>query len=123
VDGRGSKEKIMTTVTLGVASREDVSARLLAAMSGQEQGAFISFESADLLFRTMTHLRWNIIKTITGTEPLSIREIARRVGRDVKAVHRDVHALLAAGVIERNAKGLVVFPYDAVHVDFTLTAA
>jgi predicted transcriptional regulator len=50
-------------------------------------------------------MRWNIIKAITGIGPLSIREIARRVGRDVKAVHRDVHALLDAGVIERNAEG------------------
>jgi predicted transcriptional regulator len=68
-------------------------------------------------------MRWNIIKTITGAGPLSIREIARRVERDVKAVHRDVHALLDAGVIERNAEGAIVFPYEAVHVDFMLQAA
>jgi predicted transcriptional regulator len=63
-----------------------------AAMNGQEQGVFISFETPEWLFQTMTQLRWNIIKAITGVGPLSIREIARRVGRDVKAVHRDVHA-------------------------------
>jgi predicted transcriptional regulator len=38
-------------------------------------------------------------------------------------VHRDVHALLDAGVIERNAEGAIVFPYEAVHVDFMLQAA
>ncbi|MGA7811954.1 winged helix-turn-helix transcriptional regulator, partial [Caballeronia sp.] len=70
-----------------------------------------------------TQMRWNIIKVITGAGPLSIREIARRVDRDVKAVHRDVHALLDAGVIERNAEGAIVFPYGAVHVDFMLQAA
>jgi predicted transcriptional regulator len=113
----------MTTVTLGVASRDAVTARFLAAMSGQEQGAFISFESPELLFQTMTQLRWNIIKAITGAGPLAIREIARRVGRDVKAVHRDVHALLAAGVVERNEDGMIEFPYSAIHVDFMLEAA
>jgi hypothetical protein len=41
----------------------------------------------------------------------------------VKAVHSDIHALLDAGVLDRNQQGLVVFPYDAVHVDFTLTKA
>jgi hypothetical protein len=41
---------------------------------------------------------------------------------DVKAVHGDVHALLAAGVLRRTAGG-VAFPYDAVHVDFRLTTA
>ncbi len=54
--------------------------------------------------------------------PLSIREAARRVGRDIKAVHADVQALINAGVIDRTANG-VVFPYDAVHVDFVLTNA
>ena len=59
---------------------------------------------------------------MTGQGPLSIREIARRVGRDVKAVHGDTHALLSARVIERGEKGLV-FPYDGVHVDFVLGMA
>ena len=53
---------------------------------------------------------------------MSIREAARRVARDVKAVHADVQALIQAGVIDRTEAG-IVFPYDAVHVDFMLTAA
>ena len=53
----------------------------------------------------------------------SIREAARRVGRDVKAVHADLTALLNAGVLERNEQGGVVFPYDAVKVEFLLEAA
>ena len=113
----------MKTVTLGVASREAVNKRLLAAFEGKAQGATITFESPELLFQTLTQMRWNIIKAITGAGPLSIREIARRVERDVKAVHRDVHALLDAGVIERNAEGAIAFPYEAVHVDFVLQAA
>lgn len=53
---------------------------------------------------------------------MSIREAARRVGRDVKAVHGDVTALLNAGVLRRTEDG-IEFPYDAVHVDFVLKAA
>ena len=48
--------------------------------------------------------------------------MARRVGRDVRAVHGDVTAPLHAGVIEQTERA-VVFAYDAVHVDFTLTKA
>ena len=59
---------------------------------------------------------------MTGQGAMSIREAARRVGRDVKAVHGDVHALVDAGVLDRTSEGFV-FPYDAVHVDFTLTKA
>ena len=112
----------MNIVTLGVASLEDVKQRTAAAFRGEPQGEFISFISADLLWRVLTAKRWEILQAMTGHGEMAIREIARRVGRDVKAVHGDVQGLLKAGVIERGVRG-VVFPYDAVHVDFTLTKA
>lgn len=40
-----------------------------------------------------------------------------------RAVHGDVHALLAAGVLRRNADGKIEFPFDAVRVNFMLRAA
>jgi len=116
-------EARMTTVTLSIASCEDVTRRALAAFGGEAQGAHISFASVELLWRTLTRKRWEIIKIMTGQGSLTIREVARRVGRDVKAVHGDVHALLDAGIVDRTEDGLVIFPYDAVHVDFMLRAA
>jgi len=112
----------MNTVTLSVASREDVNRRVRAAFGGEAQSAHISFASVELLWQTLTSKRWAILQAMTGQGELPIREVARRVGRDVKAVHGDVTALLHAGVIERTERG-VVFAYDAVHVDFTLTKA
>jgi predicted transcriptional regulator len=53
----------------------------------------------------------------------AIREVARRVGRDVKAVHGDIVALLDAGVLSRATEGGVVFPFEAVKVEFMLEAA
>jgi len=38
----------------------------------------------------------------------------------VHGVHTDLHALLVGGIIDRNQDGRFSFPYDAVHVDFTL---
>lgn len=110
----------MSTVTLGVASRDAVKARALAAFRGDPQGNFISFASPELLFQTLTLLRWGILKMMTGAGPMTIREVARRVERDVRRVHDDVSALLACGVLERTDTGEIVFPYDEIHVDFTL---
>jgi len=59
---------------------------------------------------------------MTGSGPLALREIARHVGRDVRAVHTDVHALLAVGLIDHDETGFC-FPYDAVRVDFMLNPA
>jgi len=84
----------MTTVTLSVASREDVTRRALAAFEGEAQGAHISFASVELLWQTLTAKRWEILKAMTGQGPLTIREVARRVERDVKAVHGDIHLWL-----------------------------
>lgn len=44
-------------------------------------------------------------------------------GRDVKAVHGDVHALLNAGNLQKTEEGRIVFPFDAVRVNFVLQAA
>ena len=46
-----------------------------------------------------------------------------RVGRDVKAVHGDVTALLNAGVLDRAEGGGIIFPFDSVKVEFMLRAA
>lgn len=112
----------MNTITLSVASREDVTRHALVAFAGNAQGAHISFASAELLWQTLTRKRWELLQAMTGQGPMSIREAARKVERDVKAVHGDVQALLGAGVIDRTGEG-IQFPYDAVHVDFMLTKA
>lgn len=113
----------MTTVTIGLSSVEDAKRRMLSAFQGEQQGAFISFASAELLWKVIMPKRWEILHTLTGAGPLALREIARRVGRDVKSVHGDVHALLKAGVLDRADDGQIVFPYDEIHVDFVLHAA
>jgi predicted transcriptional regulator len=85
--------------------------------------ARISFSTPELLWEVLTAKRWELLKALCGAGPVSIREAARRVGRDVKAVHGDVTALLKAGLLERAEEGGVEFPYEAVKVEFMLQAA
>ena len=88
-----------------------------------EKSARISFASPELLWKVLTAKRWELLKALCGAGPVSIREAARRVDRDVKAVHSDVTALLNAGVLDRALGGGVIFPYEAVKVEFLLHAA
>jgi predicted transcriptional regulator len=113
----------MRTVTLEIAERSAVNKRLLGAFSGKQQGEFISFATPELLFKSLSGKRWELLQAMTGAGAISIREAARRVHRDVKAVHGDVKLLLEAGLIEKNESGQIVFPYDAIHVDFMLKEA
>jgi predicted transcriptional regulator len=113
-------EPAVDTVTFTVADRAAARRRLGNAFQGKKQGAQISFESLELLFETMTANRWQIIKALIGAGPVSIREAARKVGKDVSGVHKDVRVLLDAGIL-RKAGDKIEFPYSGVHLDATLT--
>ncbi|HMI97630.1 MAG TPA: hypothetical protein VK479_14045 [Micropepsaceae bacterium] len=113
----------MKTVTLGIANRQTVNRRALDAFKGRKQGARISFATPELLFKLLTAKRWELIRAMAGAGPMSIREAARRVNRDVKAVHADVQTLLGGGILRKTEDGHVEFPFDAIHVDVVLHAA
>jgi predicted transcriptional regulator len=114
----------MTKVTIGVANRAMVSAQFIEAFeTGKPQGAHINFESERLLWKTLTLERWEILKALTGAGPMSIDELASRVDRDEKAVQLDVDILSNTGFLEKTGDDKIIFPYDAVHVDFVLKAA
>lgn len=115
----------MKTVILDVRSPKEALAdftRVWKTGKG-EKVARITFATPELLWKVLTAKRWQLLKAMCGAGPLSIREVARRVDRDVKAVHTDVTALLNAGVLDRVEDGRVVFPFDSVKVEFLLHAA
>jgi predicted transcriptional regulator len=116
---------MMKTVTLDVRSTDAVMADFAAAWdTGKaQQSSRISFATPELLWKVLTAKRWAILKALCGAGPMSIREAARRVDRDVKAVHGDITALLAAGILDRTTDGEIEFPFDAVKVEFLLQAA
>jgi predicted transcriptional regulator len=112
----------MRTITLGISSREEANRRFLRAFDGESQGAFISFETPALLFNVLSGKRWELLGMMTGAGPMSIREAARRLSRDIKSVHGDVQSLLSVGILQKTDSGRIEFPFDALRVDFTLKA-
>ena len=115
----------MKTVVLEVKSPGEAMANFAQVWRSGKPERFtrIGFASPELLWQVLTAKRWELLKALCGAGEVSIREAARRVGRDVKAVHSDVKALLNAGVLDRAENGGVIFPFDAVKVDFLLKAA
>lgn len=116
-------EATMTTVTIEVSDLETTRERMKAAFRGEAQGCFITFPTHEDLWATLTANRWAILKAMTGAGPLGVRELARRLGRDVKGVHTDAQALVACGVIERTENAKLLFPYDEVRLELRLKAA
>jgi predicted transcriptional regulator len=81
----------------------------------------LCFPSYALLHKILAPNRLAVIQALTGIGPVSIRELSRRLGRDFKGVHTDVAALLDAGLLYKTEDGRIVFPFDAIRFDFTLS--
>lgn len=87
------------------------------------QGEVLNFESPGVFFGRLTERRWTLVHSLQGQGELAVRELARRVGRDMKRVHEDVQVLADLGLVERTERGGVVCPFAAVHIDMEIRAA
>ena len=88
-----------------------------SAQADSYQGETLNFESPGAFFGRLTERRWALVTALQGQGTMAVRELARRVGRDVKRVHEDVQVLTDLGLIERDDAGGVVCPYADVHID------
>ncbi|MBO1113524.1 hypothetical protein [Bordetella petrii] len=84
------------------------------------RGEVLNFESPGAFFAHLTERRWALITELLGTGVVGVRELARRLGRDVKRVHEDASALVALGLLERTEQGALFCPYADIHVDMHL---
>jgi predicted transcriptional regulator len=112
----------MATLMIEVADLDSVKERMRAAFHGQPQGCRYTFRSEQRLLETLNPNRWAIVKALTGAGPLGVRELARRVGRDVKGVHTDAQALVKCGLIDKTEDGKLLLPYDQVRVELECRA-
>lgn len=87
------------------------------------QGERLNFESAAAFFANLTERRWVLIHALQGAGEVPVRELARRVGRDVKRVHEDAASLVDLGLIERTERGGLCCPFADIHVDMHLREA
>ncbi|HHQ42802.1 MAG TPA: MarR family transcriptional regulator [Chromatiales bacterium] len=116
----------MARRTLRVTVDPDWKGRLRAAGRRAQRGRpgcdTLNFESPEAFFAHLTPRRWTLLQALLGAGELPVRELARRVGRDVRRVHDDVRALAALGLVERTDSGGVRCPYRELHVDVRLRA-
>jgi predicted transcriptional regulator len=80
-------------------------------------GEVLNFETPGAFFDHLTGRRWALVQALQGAGALPLRELARRVERDVKRVHEDVQALAELGLVERTEAGGVLCPFATIHID------
>jgi predicted transcriptional regulator len=82
-----------------------------------------TFSSPAQLFAVLTPKRWEMIERLQAIGSVSLRGLARALGRDVKRVHEDAAVLIDWGLIERTANRKIHVPFDIIHADFDIRAA
>ena len=82
----------------------------------------LTFVNLQLLLRTLTPARWTLLERLRADGPLTVNELARRLGRDYKNVHGDVKRLAELSLIERRKDALVSVAWDVVRAEMRLAA-
>jgi predicted transcriptional regulator len=107
---------------LRVGDARDALDRFEAAWNRRTEGRnplyVLSIADLPLLLRTLTPARWLLLERLREAGPLSIYELAKRIGRDYKNVHTDVSRMTELGLVEKDADGRVRVPWDAVRAEF-----
>lgn len=98
------------------------SARDAFSASGY-RGESLNFETPAAFLGQLTARRWGLLQALQGAGEVPVRELARRVGRDVKRVHEDASALVNLGLIERTPRGALLCPFADIHLDVHLKKA
>jgi predicted transcriptional regulator len=80
----------------------------------------VGFSDVGQLFAVFTPRRWDLLAALREGGPMTIAELARRVGRDYKNVHGDVTKLAEWQAVEKDDKGRVFAPYSEIAVDVRL---
>ncbi|MFP5460440.1 MAG: hypothetical protein ACLGII_02485 [Gammaproteobacteria bacterium] len=117
-----SKRKL--TITLQSDWKSALRSMAGKASAQDYQGETLNFETPGSFFGQLTERRWQLVRTLQEADgKVGVRELARRLGRDVKRVHEDASALVALGLLERDETGALICPYVDIHVDMHLAAA
>ncbi len=109
-------------LSLEAAGREIVDAWQKAEcdVAPAEPRETLSFESIEAMQRTLTPNRWELLRTLQAEGPMGVRELARRLKRDVKNAHTDLAKLKELGLVEDAEGGGVWVPFDEIRAEFTV---
>ena len=115
-------------ITIGVGDAATTAKEFIDAWKLAERGEKVQeknrlhFEDIEVLLKTLTPGRWALLKSLHATGPMSIRGLAKDLGRDYKNVYTDVRCLENIGLIGRTKNDRIKVPWDIVEARLLLAA-
>lgn len=98
-------------------------AQAIDAGGAGEATGNLAFEDTETLLTVLTAGRWQLLRFLRRHGATSIRRLSQLLQRDYRAVHRDVHALIAAGLIARDADGAISVPWERITAEMAMDLA
>lgn len=85
----------------------------------------LNFPTPVELLAELPPKRLQVLRLLKSAGPMSVYALAKQMGRNYSNVHGDIQRLLALGLVEKNAAGRVLVPFDdiVVQVDASLMEA
>jgi len=115
-------------IRIGVGDAASTATNFVAAWKRAESAAELQvdhrlyFENLETLLQTLSSGRWVLLRKLRTTGPMSIRALAKELGRDYKNVHTDAHRLESIGLIARTKDNKIEVPWDIVEARLRLAA-
>jgi len=82
----------------------------------------IYFKDLTTLLKVMTPRRMEALKTLHDHGPMSVRALAKTLGRDYKNVHKDMQEMERIGIVVRDKKELLLVPWRSIVAELELAA-
>ena len=106
--------------TLGDMGRRFVGAWHRAELMIENAERHLGFATFEVFSRIITPKRLELLRRVHRHPERSIRALAAALGRDYRRVHADVEVLTAAGLLDRDERGLRA-DYATVKMETTIT--
>jgi len=106
------------------AHRQDALDRLDRWEAGEAVPHVINFQNPSDLRALLTDRRVELLRSIMTERPDSIRQLADRLGRDVKTVHDDLQVLAEYDIVHFEQAGRAkrpFVPYDSIEVSLEIS--
>lgn len=106
------------------AHRQGALDRLERWQAGEDVPHVINFENPSDLRALLTDRRIELLRSIMTERPESIRQLADRVGRDVKTVHDDLQVLAQYDIVRFEQAGRAkrpFVPYETIEVSLEIS--
>jgi len=120
------KEKILRVRVVGTVDEDPVAEAMRALDEGDEPARSygLTLETESQINEVLDNKNLELIRTVAREDVESIRDLARRLDRDVRQVHDAVTELETLGLVELEKEGKRKKPtvwYDSITVDIPVS--